>query len=206
MERNKVYAIVEEHGEANSPVPGQKPAVTILLQKVLGHLQCWTLYPSQQPWRMRSCGDFFHADTRERTLRAHKNFLDCAAVLVLFDLDDACPAQKGPEIAARIRAMEPLPFTVTVVCAKREYEGWFLAGLESIHPGNIYPDDPENIRGAKQWLGRHFDYRETRDQANYTQRLDVDLTRSRSRSFQRLHHALQQIIAANESQQTIITP
>ena len=79
---------------------------------------------------MRSCGDSFAPGILENRLRALKEFADCAAVLVLFDLDDWCPKEVADALARRIRAMEPLPSGV-VVCAKREYEAWFLADLES---------------------------------------------------------------------------
>lgn len=206
MPRNKVYAIVEGHGEADAPGKEHPPAAVALITQLLQELQYWTLFPQSKPiWRMRSCGDFFAQGKLENAIRYHKGFSDCAAVLVLLDLDDGCPAEKGPELAARIRAMEELPFSVAVVCAKCEYEAWFLASLESIQRQN-YLDDPEAIRGAKEWLGREFGYREVRDQSRYTQQLDVTLARQRSRSFRRLCHACEELIAAANAGQAVITP
>jgi hypothetical protein len=206
MPRNKVYAIVEGQGEAKAPDNGHPPAVTALIAKLLQELQCWTLFPQSKPiLHMRSCGDFFAQGKLENVIRYYRGFSDCAAVLVLLDLDDDCPAEKGPELAARIRAMEELPFSVVVVCAKCEYEAWFLASLESIQ-GQNYLDDPEAIRGAKEWLGREFGYREVRDQSRYTQQLDVTLARQRSRSFRRLCHAFEELIAAANTNQPVVTP
>jgi hypothetical protein len=102
--------------------------------------------------------------------------------------------------------MGALPFSVMVVCAKREYEAWFLASLPSIHAGQVYPDDPESIRGAKEWLQRKFGYREVREQSRYTQALDVALAKARSRSFRRLCDAFEELIAATQSGQPIVTP
>jgi hypothetical protein len=207
MPRNKVYAIVEGHGEADAPGKEHPPAVTVLITKLLQELQCWTLFPQSKPvFRLRSCGDFFAQGTLENVIRYHKGFTDCAAVLVLFDLDDGCPAEKGPELAGRIRAMGELPFSVVVVCAKCEYEAWFLASLESIQPGHNYPDEPEDIRDVKGWLGREFGYRERRDQSRYTQALDVGKALERSRSFRRLYHAFEELITAASASQSVVTP
>lgn len=207
MPRNKIYAIVEGHGEAEAPREGEQAAVTVLIAKLLADLQSWTLFPAKKPpWRMRSSGDFFAAGKLENVIRAHKMFPDCAALLVLLDMDDDCPKQQAPALAKRIRAMEDLPFTVVIVCATREYEAWFLASLESIHQGHSYEGDPEAIRAAKGWLNRKFGYQEARDQAAYTRALDVVLAWDRSRSFQRLYHAFEQIIAASRVNQTTITP
>ena len=208
MVRNKIYAIVEGHGEAKPPTPGQLPAVYVLMNKLLLDLHCWTLFPAIKavPWRMFSSGDFFAKGKLEQIIRAHKKEQDCAAILVLLDLDDDCPAEKGPKIAERIRTMEELPFSVAVVCAKCEYEAWFLASLESIHPGNSYPDNPEEIRAAKGWLKRKFAYREARDQSRYTQAIDIETAWMRSRSFQRLYRAFEQIVEAHQNGKPVITP
>lgn len=209
MARNKIYAIVEGNGEADPPTMDKKalPAVTVLIARLLQDRQCLSLFPAKaRPWRMRSCGDFFAPGKLEQAIRAHKEFTDCAAVLVLFDLDDGCPKEVAVAVADRIRVMEPLPFTTTVVCAKREYEAWFLASLESIHPGRTYAGDPEGRRAAKGWLEREFGYREVRDQARYTQALDVALVEARSRSFRRLRHAIDEIMASVDGSLSSVTP
>ena len=207
LPRNKVHAIVEGHGEAQAPNKNQQPAVTVLIQKLLNDLECYTLFPSgKPPWRMRSQGDFFADQKLENVIRAHKIYADCAAILILFDLDDGCPKEKAPLLTKRLRDMEELPFSIIVVCAKREYEAWFLSSLESIHPEHTYPDDPDFIRDAKGWLRRKFGYRERRDQTRYTRELDLKLARERSRSFRRLYHSFEEITSAFTSNQLIITP
>jgi hypothetical protein len=206
MVRNKVYAIVEGHGEADPPSADQDPAVTLLMAKLLHYFECWDLFPAKRrPWRLDSCGDFY-TDTVLNALRAHKEFPDCATVLVIFDLDDGASCIIGPSLVARVRGMEDLPFSVVVVCARREYEAWFLASLETVQPGHTYPSDPEAIRGAKEWLTREFGYREVRDQARYTQAIDVARAGERSRSFRRLYHAFEELIAAAHTGQPVITP
>ncbi|MBN1583629.1 MAG: hypothetical protein JXA89_23180 [Anaerolineae bacterium] len=208
MLRNKVYVIVEGHGEADPPRPGQDPAAKVLVIKMLQHVQCWHWFPAKRkPWRLSSCGDFYpHTEKLLAALDAHREFADCAAVLVLFDLDDGCPYDIAPAVAGQIRDRGPWPFSVVVVCAYREYESWFLASLDAIHPGHHYPDDAESLRDAKGWLRRNFGYRQVRDQAGYTSRLDTTQTQTRSRSFRRLCHAFEELVQANHDSQLIVTP
>jgi len=210
MTRNKIYAIVEGHGEADPPNSGQLPAAYVLINKLLQAQQCYTLFtPSRhRPWRLRSCGDFDAQGTLENVVQAHFLFDDCAALLILRDLDDGCAAQTGPQIANRIRAIAPLPFSVIVVCAVREYEAWFLASLETIQPGHVYPGNPEGIRDAKGWLAQNFGYREVSQQSEYTSGMDVAslYANNRSRSFTRLYDGFIETIQAYRSGQVVVTP
>jgi hypothetical protein len=207
MARNKIYAIVEGHGEANKPARDQQAAVVVLISKLLQELNCWSLFPVEKypPFRM-SYGDFFRGDKLERAIRLHKKYSDCAAVLILLDMDDDCAKERAFQLTNRIQSMEVLPFSVSVVCATCEYEAWFLASLETIHQGQSYSDDPESRRNAKGWLKKRFGYRQTRDQSRYTHNIDTALARRRSRSFRRLYHAFEEIISAVQAEETIITP
>jgi hypothetical protein len=198
MSRNKVYAIVEGHGETQ--------AISELLARLLHEMNCWTLFPSHHIYRLRSGGDFFIEGKLENVLRTYKEREDCAAVFILVDVDEACPKERACDIAGRIQQMERLPFSVVVICPKPEYEAWFLSSLESIHPGRSFPDDPETRRDAKGWLRQQFDYRATYDQKSYTQRLDVNLARQRSRSFRRLYHAVEEVVTAAASGDCLVTP
>ncbi len=206
-QRNKIYAIVEGHGEANSPPGGGKPAVVVLIGRIPHDLGYWRLFPAEKthPFRM-AYGRFFRGDHLERAIRYHKKMSDCGALLILLDMDDDCPKEKAAEISARKRKMEALPFTVTVVCAKREYESWFLASLETIIEGKSYPGSPEDKRDAKGWLRKAAGYRQTRHQAAYTGRIDFSIAKARSRSFRRMYHALEEIVDAHQQARVIVTP
>ena len=208
MRRNKVYTIVEGHGEANRSAGGDPPAVVVLISKLLQAVGCQTLFPVEHspPFRMRSYGEFFRDNKLENVIRLYKKYPDCAAVLILLDMDDDCAKERAFELADRIRAMESLSFSVVIVCAKCEYEAWFLASLETIQPGHAYRQPPELRRDAKGWLKKQFGYRPTRDQSHYTQNLDVNLALARSRSFRRLHHAFEEIVSAASIEQPVITP
>ncbi len=97
--------------------------------------------------------------------------------------------------------------------AHREYEAWFLASIESLAgqyglPEEIqYVGDPEAKRGVKEWLSAHMPkgepYDETYHQPKMTAKMDMDLAYSRSRSFRRMVHAVEQII---ESSGPRVTP
>lgn len=206
MPRNKIYAVVEGHGEAQAPQGTGDPAVNVLIVRVLQAVGCYDLFPARRPWRLRSCGDFFKEDILENTIRALRQYEDCAAVLVLVDMDDGCPGEEGPRLSRRIARMGNLPFSVLVVCAHREYEAWFLASLESIHPDHNYPGNPEDRRDAKGWLARQFGYRAVRDQASYTQGLDIVLARTRSRSFQHLYDAFARLERIGRDGPTLLIP
>lgn len=130
------------------------------------------------------------------------------AVLVLLDADQDCAKELAEDLAARTRVLG-LPFPVAIVCAKCEYEAWFLASLETIM-GISYEDDVEAKRGVKEWLSAQMlpdsVYQETKDQAAMTQQIDFTLARERSRSFRRLEHAIEELLDAIDGQKARITP
>jgi len=106
-----------------------------------------------------------------------------AAVLVLLDADDACPADLGPDLQHLASRTRPDVLT-RVVLAKREYEAWLVAAIESLKRGGHLPadaaphGDPESISDAKGYLSRQMgprrSYSETVDQPAFTQALDLD--------------------------------
>lgn len=213
MPRDKVYVIVEGHGEADPPRPGEDPAAKILVAKLLHYVHCRNWFAARfPPYRLNSCGDFYPRTANLlHVLDAHREYSDCAAVLVLFDLDDDNPCVVGPEVAQRIRQHQiehgDFPFSVVVVCAHREYESWFLASLESIHSDRTpYELDPEDTRDPKGWLNRNFGYKQVEHQADYTRKLDIEAAQGRSRSFRRLIHAFEQLSDACATHCLILTP
>ncbi|CAM2984228.1 DUF4276 domain-containing protein [Actinomyces slackii] len=109
-------------------------------------------------------------------------------VVVLYDSDDDDPQQC---VKATREALEGQEAVVAV--AVREYEAWFLAGIESLRDHRAvkddaaYPKDPEAKRGAKEALQEQMieNYAETRHQVAFSSRLDLDATARRSPSFAR---------------------
>ena len=129
---------------------------------------------------------------------------------MLIDANTYCAKELAHSLAQRARVLNLLQ-TVAIVCAKCEYETWFLASLETIAGYNLggrpglpagsqYEDNVEELRNVKGWLTQRMPdgraYKETSDQASMTARIDIRLAQSHSRSFRRLCHALNRILGA----------
>lgn len=119
---------------------------------------------------------------------------DAGWILILFDADDDCPAEKGATVLVQAQAVIPHR-RVAVVLANREYEAWFIAAAESLNGcrGFKFQDtdastDPEKPRNAKGWMRERMPagYGETTDQPAFSARIDLEATHQRSRSFREL--------------------
>lgn len=127
-----------------------------------------------------------------------------SAILVLFDADDDCPKDLASCLTRWIgEAARPIP--AAVVLAKREYEAWFLAALESLGGcrginGKKYDGDPEGVRGAKEILNDFSEqsrsYAPTADQPAMSAKFDMALSYARSRSFRKLVKAVGDLLGA----------
>jgi hypothetical protein len=117
------------------------------------------------------------------------------AILIVLDSDDDCPAQRGPELLRRA-ALARRDFSLAVVLPKREFEAWFLASAESLRgvqglaPDLQPPPDPEDIRGAKEWIGERMaggrKYVETLHQSSLAAQMDMVQARQ-SDSFDKFY-------------------
>ena len=122
-------------------------------------------------------------------------------VFVLLDSDDDCPAELAPRLVARaVSAGMGLP--VSVILPQPEFEGWFLAAAESIRgkrglpPDLAPPRNPEEIRGAKEWLRERMRgrvYSETIDQPALAAIFDLNQARV-AKSFDKCYRELQLLI------------
>lgn len=115
-------------------------------------------------------------------------------ILILFDADDDCPAEKGAAVLAQAQAIIPHR-RIAVVLANREYEAWFIAAAESLDGCRGFQFrredalfDPEIPRNAKGWVRERMPagYGETTDQAAFSAKFDLNLAHERSRSFRKL--------------------
>ena len=124
------------------------------------------------------------------------------AIFIIFDGDDDCPAELGPALLRRAsQARNDLP--IAVVLAKHEFEAWFLAAAESLCGqrglrNNIHsPNEPEAIRGAKEWLSHRMKgnrtYRETTDQPALTALFDLEQAR-RADSFDKCYREIVRLL------------
>lgn len=117
-----------------------------------------------------------------------------APILVLLDADDDCIKELATRLLAEARtARADRP--VAVVLANREFEAWFLAALDSLRghrnlPASArWPGNPEGVRDAKRVLGELMapaSYSPSIDQVALASRMDLELARVRSPSFDKL--------------------
>ena len=190
----KIGCIVEGHAEVE--------AVPVLIRRVAA-----CLYPEQsvvipRPIRV-SRNKILGKGELEKRIKITSIGIDGqGAIFIILDSDDDCPAELGPELLHRALQVCPnLP--IAVVLAKREFEAWFLAAAESlqgrrglkndIHP----PNDPEAIRGAKEWLSQQMvhnrTYRAKNDQPAFTALFDLEQARQ-ANSFDKCYRDIVRLL------------
>lgn len=184
-----IVSIVEGQGETH--------ALPLLLRRLAAEIcpQYWVeaRYPIRVPRdRLLKPGQL------ERYVQIAALQAGGGGVLIMIDAEDqtsGCPASLGPRIYDRTTiARGDVP--ALVVIAKNEYEAWFVAAAESLRgKRNLRsdiapPQNPEDIRGAKEWLQHHMTggntYSETLDQPALTELFDLQAAR-RSPSFDRFY-------------------
>lgn len=118
----KIQPIVEGVGEVR--------AVPELLRRLChGEAQAWNVQIKHPHRRPRS--QLVKQDTFQEAVRAAGYTSNLVGILVLFDADDDCPAKLVLELDRWARdAASGIP--CPIVMANREYEAWFLAGIESL--------------------------------------------------------------------------
>lgn len=172
---------------------GEVAAVPVLLRRLQEEAKAWGLQIGR-PHRKRRT-QLVKKDTLQSAVQVAVLQSDCAGILILFDADDDCPKELAPmleEWAMEAAGGKPC----VVVMANREYEAWFLAGIEALRgTAAILPDavshpNPEAPRDAKGELDRHMphgaSYSPTVDQATLTNRLDMERAYRHCRSFRKL--------------------
>ena len=186
--------IVEGHGELK--------AVPLLVRRWL--YETGRYVDVRAPVRASGRGALTCEKGIERFVSVARGVPRCAAILVVIDADEGCPAEEGPALQSRAEtAAGGIP--VVVVLAKHEFEAWLIASAETIRgcrdlPADLYcPADPdEKIGDPKAWISSKLPkgrvYQETVDQAPLTARMDFALVSQRSRSFRKLLSALDKLI------------
>ena len=169
--------------------PGDEAAVPVLLRRILRERKERYDVDVLRPKRAKGKGGLI---SRLEDFIGYAAITDgCAAILVLVDGDDDCPFELGTDLARRARSMK-VSVPTAVVCAKREYESWFLASDEG------FQGDAEEFGGVKNWLNRKvasgLAYKETRDQVRFSATMDIDAAFEASRSFRRLCNAVNELV------------
>ncbi len=172
---------------------GDEAAVPLLLRRLRDEAQAWGLEVGR-PHRKRRT-QLVKKDSLQSAVRVAALRENCAAILVLFDADDDCPAELAPILEEWAREAAGGK-ACAVVMANREYEAWFLASIEALRGRSaILPDatshsTPEASRDAKGELERCMahgaSYSPTVDQPALTAHLDLASTYQRCRSLRKL--------------------
>jgi hypothetical protein len=181
----RIQPIVEGYGEVT--------AVPELLRRLCNQAGVFQIGVNR-PIRKRR-HELVNEDPLRQTVQLALLQEDCGSILILFDADDDCPKELAPRLR-RWAQDEARSTPCTVVIAKREYEAWFLATIESLRgkrgirsDATSHPD-PEGPRGAKEQLEQRLDpgcsYRETIDQVALTAQFDLHEAFLRCRSFRSL--------------------
>ena len=198
MTRQTIACIVEGYGEVE--------AVPILVRRICEDAGV-NLYPNiLSPIRI-PVSKLVKKHELERAVElAARKTGPGGRIFVLLDCDDGCPAEMGPELLARAVKVRP-DRKIAVVLAKKEFESWFLASIESlrglrgISDEVSPPADPEVIRNAKGWLsrqmGQNHSYSETTDQPALTMKFDMQTARSAD-SFDKCYREIKQLILIPE--------
>ncbi len=190
----RIACVVEGHGEVE--------AITILVRRIADKMEppeniLFTSVIRTPKSKLIRDGEL------ERAVElAVRSTAGRGGILIVIDADDDCPATIGPILlrrATKIRANLP----IAVVVAKREFESWFIASAESLAnhaglPADLQsPADPENIRGAKEWLSQRMrgtrSYSPTLDQPSMAQQFDLELA-LRADSFEKFHREARRLI------------
>ena len=199
-----IQPIVEGQGEAQ--------AFPVLLRRLILELGCY-MDVGGSPYRSKRTLMVRESDFKKAVQTAALKPNTCA-LLVLFDADNDCAVTHVPDMLAWAREVVPA-MPCGVVMARREYEAWFLAAIESlrgqrgIHPEAAYPQDPEQDGGAKRavslFMPPNARYSETADQPAFLARLDLGTAYRRASSFRKLVKELCRLLT-ELGQEPVIPP
>ncbi len=190
---------------------GEVEAVPVLIRRVAAiHFpELMTVIPT--PIRI-SRNKIFKAGQLERAVGiAVQSIGRQGAIFIILDSDDSCPAELGPTLLYRVsQVFRNMP--IAVVFAKHEFEAWFLAAAESLRGQRGLkndidsPNNPEEIRGAKEWLRQRMQsgntYRSKRDQPALAALFNLEQARqadSFDKCYRDIVRLLEELQKANDS-------
>lgn len=194
----RLSAIVGGHGDAE--------AVPVLIHRIAKQVAPGAALNIDPVLRVPESRLRKEGELERQVERAARKMHGRGGILILVDCDwdGGCPAREGPALAQRAhRARSDME--ISVVLAKKEYEAWFIAAAESLRgqcglsQDLVADPDPENIRGAKEWLSRRMPenrrYAETTDQAALTAVFNMQAARQTG-SFDNCYREIVRLLTA----------
>lgn len=174
----KISCIVEGHGDVK--------AVPVLIRRIAQNLYPELPIIIKSPIRAPRDKIVKEGELERKVELAAEKIEGQGVIFIILDSDKDCPAELGPALLRRAsQTRSDLP--IAVVLAKYEFEAWFLAAAESLRGrrglrNDLHsPNDPEAIRGAKEWLSHRMEdsktYSETIDQPALTALFDFEQAR-----------------------------
>jgi hypothetical protein len=127
-----------------------------------------------------------------------------AAVLWVLDCDDGCPVELVHELTG-LSTSEYKPYPLEFAFMVKEFESLFLADADStrsrlnINSSIPFPQNPESIRGVKEWLSKYMlqgqIYKPTVHQEALSAIINIDILRDNSPSFRHFERALLRLVS-----------
>ncbi len=199
----KIGCIVEGQGDVT--------AVPVLIRRIAAERYPEIAIHIPRPIRVNRTQVVLPDQLEQEVELAAKRIGRNGAIFIILDSDDDCPAQLGPALLYRAsQVRDNLP--IAVVLAKRELETWFLAAAESLRgirglKSDIEPpNDPEAIRGAKEWLHNRMQkgktYSPRRDQPALAALFDFEQARqtdSFDKCYRDIVRLLEELQTVNDS-------
>lgn len=162
--------------------PGDRESIPVLLRK---HMHAKADY--RDVIAKVLCSDGKSNLTREEGIEGYVAAASarpgCVGILVVLDGDDDCPANLGPELLSRCKAVTNKPVEIVVI--ERTFEDWLYASIETLDYLKIEPYQL-GIRGIKYIQNNfHGSYVKPVFQPKLTHRMDLAIARSRIVSLDR---------------------
>lgn len=193
----KLQLIVEGDGDIG--------AARLLVQRILEKHQIFDIEVprphkrGEYPSVAKHFDSFFLAAIKEK-----------APILWVLDFDAkeyTCPVVEAKQLLNRAAKLRP-DWPIKIAFLVKEYETLFLhdeAATRSVFPdipkNATFPENPEAIRGAKEWLSKQRPsgkaYKETVHQEKITARLNLTHLSEKSRDFAHLERVVLQLIGSS---------
>ena len=205
-----IVPIVEGQGD----VKAAPALIRRVLHEDLGEYQ-FQVAPAKRLKRTRIRSDL------SKVLEYAAKESEAGAIIVIVDADNDC-AQELARKMSRISVQRNIGLPVGIVCPKTEYESWFIASIDDIKAQAVgqrgfvidsaahCPNNVEAISDPKKWLSdrmrTNMAYKPTQDQTPLTHKMNLQRVKARSRSFRRLCHAVEEVVAGIRAGSTTVTP